>query len=364
MDRHSRRGKRVRRLAGGLSGLAVLAAVAFLSACSGSAVETPSDVFGPPPPASPGVHAWAAGEVGELFVTEDGGATWGRQRFYLPQRGVEVAFSDADTGWLVTDAGTVLATTDGGVHWTVVKQIDLAVKALAAHGAACAWVVGHGAGETGGVGASVVLRTADGGSTWQRRGFGIFPALVDMPGEGHGVLVALDRVWSTRDGGETWQRRRTLPMTVLTSVAMADPRHAWVAGWDTLTGAPLILATRDGGKTWRSLEAAAAQTEPGDLQARQIAAAGPDRLWVTCAAGVLATRDGGRNWELQAVPAGRPLAVAAADETHVLATTEGQPILATADGGTAWLAFGHDGLLTHPLVCITAVVAPSAEQAE
>jgi photosystem II stability/assembly factor-like uncharacterized protein len=82
--------------------------------------------------------------------------------------------------------------------------------------------------------------------------------------------------------------------------------------------------------------------------------AGQTRLWLTCPAGVLASTDGGETWELQQVPAGAPLAIAAADEQHVLATTTSQPILATSDGGAAWLAFGADGFLKQPLVSIAA----------
>ena len=79
-----------------------------------------------------GIHAWAAGENGDLLVISDGGASWKRQRFYLPQRAVEVTFSDPQTGWLVTDEGTVLTTADGGAGWTVVEKVELDVKAIAA----------------------------------------------------------------------------------------------------------------------------------------------------------------------------------------------------------------------------------------
>ena len=122
-----------------------------------------------------------------------------------------------------------------------------------------------------------------------------------------------------------------------------------------------MFATRDGGATWRRLRVDVPPAEPGELQARQIACAGESRLWVTCAAGVLASVDGGETWELQQVPAGQPLAVAAADEQHVLATTGSQPILASADGGATWRAFGSEALLEQPLVAIDAVVAEPAQ---
>ena len=345
--------------------LALVAAVALLAistGCGSDDVTPPEHPFGSPPPAAPGVRAWAAGEPGVLLVTTDGGASWKRQKFYLPQRGVDVAFIDVQTGWLVTDAGTVLMTADGGARWTVVEQAELDVKAIAATDASDAWIVGTALGGAAEPGASAVLRTADGGETWKRAAFGMAQlADVAFADERHGVLVALDRIWSTRNGGRTWRLRRRAPMTVLTSVAAGDPRHFWVAGWDTQLGDPLVYATRDGGATWRRLRVDVPPEQPGELQARQIACAGEDRLWITCNAGVLASADGGRTWELQQVPAGKPLAVAAAGEEHVLATTGSQPILASADGGATWRAFGSQGFLEQPLVAIDAVMAEPAQ---
>ena len=102
-----------------------LALAAVAGGCGGGGHarrrSTPSGSRRRPPPAStPGLPASPA----SLLVTADGGATWKRQRFLLPQRGVDVAFTDVQTGWLVTDAGTVLATTDGGAAWTVVEQVE------------------------------------------------------------------------------------------------------------------------------------------------------------------------------------------------------------------------------------------------
>jgi photosystem II stability/assembly factor-like uncharacterized protein len=341
----------------------LLAVAAAAAGCGGGKVEAPEHPFGEPPAPAPGIHAWAAGEAGTLLVTTDGGATWKRQRFLLQQRGVDVAFTDAQTGWLVTDAGTLLATTDGGAAWTVAEKVKVSVKAIAATDASHAWIVGNALGAAGDPGAAAVYRTTDAGATWQRIGFGMAQlADVAFADERRGVLVALDKIWSTRDGGRTWQLRRELPMTVLTSVTTGDARHAWVAGWDTQDGMPFVWATRDGGATWRRLRVDVPAPQPGALQTRQIACAGASRLWITCDAGVLATADGGKTWQLQQVPAGQPLAVAAAGEEHVLATTETQPILATADGGATWLAAGKDGFLAQPLVAIAALRSEATQQ--
>ena len=262
------------------------------------------------------MHAWAAGEVGTLLVTADGGARWKRQRFYLSERGVDVAFPDARTGWLVTDAGGALVTVDGGDSWKVVDKSKLQLKAVAAVDASTAWIVATAGTPRATRATALLLRTSDGGATWERTPFGdAMLADVAFADARHGVLVALDRIWTTSDGGGTWKLRRRLGMTVLTSVFAGDARHAWVAGWDTQDGLPLVLASENGGASWRRLSIDVPAPSPGALQAGQIVAAGEGTaseagsagqtsLWLTCAAGVLASRDGGETWELQQV-AGR-----------------------------------------------------------
>ena len=341
----------------------VLAAVvALIAAACGGDPAPPDNPFGEPPAPAAGVYAWAVGEAGAVLVTADGGASWTRRSFFLPQRGVDVAFPTQTRGWLITDAGTVLSSVDGGATWTVREQARLQMNAVAATDADHAWVVGGTVDAAGEPGVSVVLSSDDGGETWKRRPFGAaLLADIDFADDRHGWLVALDRVWSTKDGGRTWRLRRRLGMTVLTSVTSSDRRHAFVAGWGTLDGAPFLLVTRDGGVTWSRRPIDLEAPAPGGLQSQQIACAGADVLWVTCKAGIMATSDAGRTWELQKPPAGEPLGIAAADAEHVLATTYGQPILSSSDGGATWRASGKDGFLEQGLVSIAAVKATGAE---
>ena len=348
------------RLPAALSLAAALVALMLLAGCGGSsAADSQTAQSGPPPSPAPGVLAWAVGEQGDVLGTRDGGAQWTRWSFFLHESGVDVDFSDPSTGWLATDAGTVLRSTDGGRHWKVAKVFSQQVKALAAGDADHAWVVCDASGAAGESTGACVFRTSDGGATWRRTGFGAAQLSdVSFADATHGVLVALDRIWTTRDGGSTWVLRRSVPMTVLERVATGDSRHAWVAGWGTQKGECLVFGTADGGRTWsrRKLETPGAT---GDIQPRGITCFGPDDVWVTIKSGAFASTDGGRTWELQQVGA-EPLAIAAADAGHVVATAAtALPMRVSGDGGATWRSAAVTPNRT--LVAADALAAPAAQ---
>lgn len=342
--------------------ITVAVASSGLAGCGGSSTAA-VDAFGPPPSATPGVRAWAIGEVGTVLFTDDGGASWQRRPFNLPTRALDIAFTDARSGWLVTDSGTVLASTDGGTKWEVRKQTDLRLHAVASTDAGHVWALGEVQDSLTGLTRGVVLRSDDGGATWSRQGFGDVP-LVDVvfADARHGWLVGSFVIWSTTDGGVTWKVRQRRDRVVFTGATASDRDNVWVVGWTTQNGSPLVLASRNGGSSWSRQPVDVPKPKTGDLQLEQATCAGPQELWLTCKAGVIATADGGATWSLQEVPGGAAcFAIAAADADHVLATTHGQPILVTADAGATWRAFGEPGHLKQELVGIAAVRAPAAE---
>ena len=74
----------------------------------------------------------------------------------------------------------------------------------------------------------------------------------------------------------------------------------------------------------------------GDVQPRGIACFGAGSVWVTIKAGAFASTDGGRTWKLR--PLGPdPLAIAAADADHLVATlATALPMRVSGDGGATW----------------------------
>ena len=119
--------------------------------------------------------AWAAGHQGSLLKTVDGGKTWILQknaqdmlgqlnRKFLPSLFC-VRFSDARNGYAVGHPGIILRTTDGGVTWQLQSSGTKAVLYKVADlDNNTAWISG---------GAGVILHTTDGGAAWVTQNSGV-----------------------------------------------------------------------------------------------------------------------------------------------------------------------------------------------
>jgi len=131
----------------------------------------------------------AVGQRGHVLLSDDQGKSWQQAAVPLSSDLVAVTFPDADHGWAVGHDGVVLASSDGGRTWT--RQLDgrglgdVLVKHYSASGDA-KWLAeaqrfasqgaenplldvwfddarnGYVVGAFG-----LVLRTADGGKTWE-----------------------------------------------------------------------------------------------------------------------------------------------------------------------------------------------------
>jgi photosystem II stability/assembly factor-like uncharacterized protein len=313
-------------------------------------------------------------DAAALLSTGDGGWVWQNP---LPQgNGMScVCMVDADHGWAVGGAGTILATTDGGVTWTPQDTgTDADFGSVFFLDTEHGWVSGVEQYLRWGQPADryVVLATSDGGATWTAQDLGpdgpdlsVSLTFVDQQ---HGWAVGNQQVetedgyeWlpvirATSDGGATWnaQDLGAADGLTLSSAAFVDQDHGWVVG--NKPGADdwpqsVLLTTTDGGATWSSSDLAASS---GPVY-RDITFADLDHGWAvgfdqrntgTCS--ILASTDGGATWHEQYSdgPGSFGLgSVAFADPSHGWAVgsqwgafdPEGI-LLATTDGGATWEA--------------------------
>jgi photosystem II stability/assembly factor-like uncharacterized protein len=246
-------------------------------------------------------RGWVGGDDGLVLRTDDGGRTWEQQSAGVSDGVNDIYFRDKEDGYLLA-ANRVMLTEDGGRTWRTAASFAAADFAGATPelysvrftSKKRGWVVGSvSRGDR--VLDSLLLRTDDGGRTWQRVAAPVrFELLhLDFRGERRGWIVG-DRgtVLHTRDGGETWQQQRTNTSATLYHVDFEDDETGWAVGERST-----ILRTTDGGATWLAVEVPAIGTRATLLS---VAFANKEDGFVVGRNGtILRSSDGGRTWVRQ-----------------------------------------------------------------
>ena len=135
--------------------------------------------------------------------------------------------------------GTILRTTDGGDTWN--PQTSGTAGALAG-----VWFTDVSTGTAVGVGGTI-LRTTDGGSTWYPRSSGTTVYLLDLAYADSltGLAVGyVGTILQTRDGGETWTSLPSGTKNRLTAASLIDGQAGIAVG-----SGGAILRTPGGGVT-------------------------------------------------------------------------------------------------------------------
>jgi photosystem II stability/assembly factor-like uncharacterized protein len=222
--------------------------------------------------------AWASGSGGTVLRTSDGGETWKR----LSVTSEALDFRDIDaiderTAYVLSigngAASRIYKTIDAGASWTLQFKNDDEKAFLDAmsfsdrdHGL----LIGDSIN-----GQLYILRTENGGKSWLRLpASGLPPALenegafaasgtnIAMVGTNYAWIgtgaAAMARVLRTTDGGRSWQVATTPlqsgPSAGIFSIAFRDRKHGVAVGGDYKkeTSAEANLAfTKDGGASWQ-----------------------------------------------------------------------------------------------------------------
>jgi photosystem II stability/assembly factor-like uncharacterized protein len=221
-----------------------------------------------------------------------------------------------------------------------------------------AWASGAG---------GTVLRTADGGDTWQKLAVPDTDKLdfrdVDAVSETSAYILSIgpgpaSRIYKTSDAGAHWVLQFTNddPKAFFDAMAFWDGEHG-LAISDSVDGAFVILTTRDG-RTWTRVspdKLPPALPNEGAFagSGTNIAVIGRDRAWIGTGAStrcrVLRTSDGGATWTIAETPVAASasagiFSIAFRDTQHGM-TVGGDfrkekdavdNAAATSDGGTTW----------------------------
>jgi photosystem II stability/assembly factor-like uncharacterized protein len=197
-------------------------------------------------------------------------------------------------------------------HWTVqTSGVTQRLRGVSAVSEQVAWTSGAG---------STVLRTTDGGQTWQKLNvttdtldfrdidaIDAQTAYVISIGNGPDSLI-----YKTADAGKTWslQFKNDDQKAFLDAMSFWDANHG-IAFGDSVDKQFYILTTVDGGRTWSRVPTTklpSAQGNEGAFAASgtNIAVFGKTHAWIGTGAAsksrVLRTSDGGRTWQVADTP--------------------------------------------------------------
>jgi len=247
----------------------------------------------------------------------------------------------ANEGWVLTDAA-LLFTGDGGASWSDMasgERLDGVTDAFFLS-ASRAWLAGVDSGSPGRL---VWLGTDDGGATWHEQkvaasalAFGHYTsAQIHFVDTAHGWLLgkvatsaafSIGELLRTSDGGTTWERLPRPPAAG--RVVFIDAQRGF------MTGAPVserLYRTVDGGRSWQELSlpvSAAAGMALYDLPTFRLPNLGTVAVTVRGDSPRLltfVTRDGGRRWSpadslaLTDADYSEPVPVALSESGRVLA---------------------------------------------
>ncbi len=256
-------------------------------------------------------HAWACGSGRTIAQTTDGGGAWNTFSVTWPDSGITgLASVDTLWGWALFKDGNVWATTNSGRGWSSQGKIgSMGWRHLSFVDPSWGWAVGD----------SGIVRSMDGGRTWQSQSASRLLDVVGVTRLKAWAVGDSGRVLATSDGGVTWFPQTSHIAESLFSVSFADTLHGIIGGkWDH------ILATRNGGAIWDTVRSGWWETKDIFLV---------DSL-VGWTAGGCWTTDGGYTWQVREVCFGEAVHFANRD-TGWIATGDSH-IYRTTNGGTSW----------------------------
>lgn len=205
-------------------------------------------------------NGWIAGDGGFLASTTNGGASWTKYPLDTKEDINEIYFRNSDNGYLV--AGRVMYIThDGGKTWRQTRLYESAdVKrgtpeflSIRFAGKKIGIAVGSVVGKDDTIMDSLVMRTEDGGDTWQRIQVPSKVELyhLDFTDSDHAWIVGAEGlIMATTDGGITWRVQNSGVRKPIFNVDFRDDDNGYAVG-----GGGTVLRTQDGGRTWSQINA-------------------------------------------------------------------------------------------------------------
>jgi photosystem II stability/assembly factor-like uncharacterized protein len=255
-----------------------------------------------------------------------------------------VTFPTENDGWACGRWGTVIRTTDGGRTWQRQEtKTDFTLTSISFTDVKNGWAVGD---------EGTIIHTSDGGNTWKKQKSPVPYFLMGVqfvtPKKGW-IVTERTHILCTEDGGNTWNIRFKDGDFILKAVSFCDHLNGWAVG-----EYGMIYHTKDGGKTWAqeagglTVSDATGEIEAGN-QLFGAFAVSPQVAWAVGIDGYATrTTDGGRTWTRVALPMAKTqLFGVAATGTGGTVIVGKRTFLYSPDSGKTWQAAKLDKPFTY-----------------
>lgn len=303
---------------------------------------------------------------GEIYRTTDGGYHWDIQFSDHTCAIRDLSFINQDTGWALAyhngnnlarnDQNFFLKTTDGGENWFVLDSIEqFYFNNLD--------FINGSIGYIAGAGTPNLMKTVDGGMSWQAAPHASTAGLTDVfftdnangyscgnnfyythnSGAGwnyaycyhsykvdmydalNGWTISFDKVYKVTNGGGNVDYQFTFDKSVLADISVPDSANAVVAGRDVC-----IYSTGDGGESWQEKSSGSSDIFNCAffLNENDGWAGGEERNF-------LITHDGGKHWIYKKLDSGYPVTDIQFIDPDTGFIVNGN-ILRSTDGGLSW----------------------------
>ncbi len=277
------------------------------------------------------MHGWILGGNDsrypmEIRKTTNGGESWTAMWSGMPRLWF-LSVPSPDSVWAVGYGGAMISTSDGGTSW---QSHDIlggrTAQGLFFLTSRLGWISAD----------SMVLRTTDGGQSWDSVKNTMAGGPVQFIDSLNGWVASRSYIYRTRDGGRTWSAQSSLGGELIpTGVYFVDTVNGWFPIWDItideLPGhVPITLArTTDGGASWMA-------QLTGYAGMPRMSLSGQNALLF--AGSIYHSSDRGETWWCRGGPVLAALAsLHMQDSSHGWVVGKHRSIFSTTDGGRHWL---------------------------
>jgi photosystem II stability/assembly factor-like uncharacterized protein len=281
------------------------------------------------------LDAYAPWSAGQIVATTDGGSSWSLLRVPASANLEDVAFPTTEIGYAVNSAGTVFRTATGGLSWSILSSGGGAPVALLAPNPSTVLLIGpsgvrrstDSGASFGPVGGSVVTGRRHDRTVKVRLSSFDLSRGAQLAG---GAVFAYGKdVLESTDGGSSWTLvPRPLPQHPVTAIAFVSP----TTGYEISDGRMFFTANR--GRTWKQILAVDASNVDSLVQLSFSSVADGYVLGQFDGANDVLerTEDGGAAWTPEVLPF-TPGSVTAAGSVDYAEGKEASSLFQTTDGG-------------------------------